>query len=116
VENSVGVLSEGDPIGLKSDVYIPSAFSMKHTEAKVSLVFVRFSCFLYMCVCVCSRACVCVCVCVCVRARVHVPVLMPLYVCLWFYVVYNMTYNSWSAHNASICVKEPYRNKISAAS
>jgi hypothetical protein len=42
VTNNVDILNEEDSVGVKTDVHIPSTFSVKMEEPEVSLVFRSF--------------------------------------------------------------------------
>jgi hypothetical protein len=56
-ETDVDVQSEEDPIGLPAEeVHIPSPFSVKHEEFKVSCVF-RYLLLGFVCVCVHTHIC-----------------------------------------------------------
>jgi hypothetical protein len=78
VESSVGNLSEEDSIDMKSEeIYTPSAFSVNETKPEVSLGFRYF----YG-----SGSCMCLCF---FSVR----------------VIFNVTYNSESAHSCLICMK-----------
>lgn len=52
VESDVDVQSEGDPIAVNNDVFIPSAFSILKAESEVSCDFRYFlCCFIVLCMC-----------------------------------------------------------------